>query len=54
MNTKAIVAIGVVAILLMDGVWSDWYTTWEKTKTDDHEMVDNFRIKMFTTDVAAA
>ena len=40
--------------LFMDGAWSDWHTTWEKFSTEDHEMVDNFRIKMFTTDVATA
>ena len=41
------------SFLLMDGVWSDWRTTWENFSTEDHEMVDNFRIKMFTVDVAA-
>ena len=39
--------------LLLDGLWRDWHTSWEEFKEEDHEMIDNFRIKMFTVDVAA-
>lgn len=40
--------------LLTGGKWSDWNTVREDYQKDEHEMADNFRIKMFTTDVAVA
>ena len=41
------------SFLLMDGKWIDWHTQWELFKEDDGDMIDNFRIKMFTVDVTA-
>lgn len=56
-SNKAIYCVTKVnageSYLLLNGEWQDWHASWEEFKTEDHEMIDNFRIKMFTVDVAA-
>ena len=56
-SNKAIYCVTKVnageSYLLLNGEWQDWHASWEEFKTEGHEMIDNFRIKMFTVDVAA-